>query len=283
MIMRSAAILGTLGILALAACEPPEPFASSASGLNAINSVNLTELMLTTGEPDAAVQFFRSSLAEEPNRLDFQRGYAISLTRADRHDEAVIAFERLDEQGDLEDRDRITFAQSLVRLNQWDRAEAQLSLVNNGAEEYRWNQLNAIVADNYQRWDAADRFYAKARSLTSAPAPILNNWGVSKMSRGDLDGAARLFGDSVRYDPQSFSAKNNLAISRALQGNYALPVVPLSEEERAQIYHNMALVALRQDSSDIARGLLELAVETHPRHFAAAADKLAALQGTVNR
>ena len=57
----------------------------------------------------------------------------------------------------------------------------------------------------------------------------------------------------------------------------------MSEEERAQIYHNMALVALRRDQPDIARGLLELAVETHPRHFAAAADKLAALQSAVNR
>ena len=280
---RKLAILGTAGGMALGACEPRAPFDPTPQALNAIDSVNLTELMLTTGEPEAAVQFFRSSLADEPDRLDFQRGYAISLTRADRNDEAVIAFERLDEQGNLEDRDRITYAQSLVRLNQWDRAEAQLSLVRGGAEEYRWNQLNAIVADNYERWDAADGFYAKARSLTSQPAPILNNWGVSKMSRGDLVGAARQFSESVRYDPQSFGAKNNLAIARALQGNYALPVVPLSEEERAQIYHNMALVALRRDQPDIARGLLELAVETHPRHFAAAADKLAALQSAVNR
>lgn len=280
---RKIAILGTIGFMALTACEQGTPFGDSPNRLNAIDSVNLTELMLTTGEPEAAVEFFRSSLADEPNRVDFQRGYAISLSRADRHDEAVLAFERLDVQGDLLDGDRMTFAQSLIRLNQWERAEAQLSLVRNGADDYRWNQLNAMLSDNYQRWEEADTYYAKARSLTSQPATILNNWGVSKMSRGDLQGAVRHFTDAVRYEPDGFGAKNNLAIARALQGNYALPVVPLSEEERAQLYHNMALVALRQNDPDIARGLLELAVETHPRHFSAAADKLAALQGTVNR
>ncbi|SOH94722.1 Tetratricopeptide repeat-containing protein [Monaibacterium marinum] len=281
--IRKITILGTVGLMTLSACEQGTPFGESPSRLNAIDSVNLTELMLTTGEPEAAVDFFRSSLADEPNRVDFQRGYAISLSRADRHDEAVLAFERLDVQGDLQDGDRMTFAQSLIRLNQWERAEAQLSLVNNGADDYRWNQLNAMLSDNYERWEEADTYYAKARSLTSQPATILNNWGVSKMSRGDLEGAARHFTDAVRYDPEGFGAKNNLAISRALRGIYALPVVPLNEEERAQLYHNMALVALRQNDSDIARGLLELAVETHPRHFSAAADKLAALQGTVNR
>lgn len=281
--IRKIAILGTVGFMTLTACEQGTPFGEAPSRLNAIDSVNLTELMLTTGEPEAAVDFFRSSLADEPNRVDFQRGYAISLSRADRHDEAVLAFERLDVQGDLQDGDRMTFAQSLIRLNQWERAEAQLSLVNNGADDYRWNQLNAMLSDNYERWDEADTYYAKARSLTSQPATILNNWGVSKMSRGDLEGAARHFTDAVRYDPDGFGAKNNLAISRALRGIYALPVVPLNEEERAQLYHNMALVALRQNDPDIARGLLELAVETHPRHFSAAADKLAALQGTVNR
>lgn len=283
--MRKTAILALGGAMALGACERGASFDSQPGPgrLNAVDSLNLTELMLTTGEPQAAVEYFRSSLQDAPDRLDFQRGYAISLSRADRHDEAVIAFERLDEQGDLESRDRLNYAQSLVRLNQWDRAEAQLSLVRDAGEDYRWNQLNALIADNYERWDEADTYYAKARSLTSQPAAILNNWGVSKMSRGDLEGAARHFSEAVRYDPDSFGAKNNLAIARALRGTYALPVVPLSEEERAQIYHNMALVALRREEVDIARGLLELAVETHPRYFAAAANKLAALQGVVAR
>lgn len=282
--MRIATILTLAGGLALAGCGEREPnFDSAPTSLNALDSVNLTELMLTTGEPEAAVEFFGTSLRQQPDRVDFQRGYAVSLTRADRHDEAVIAFERLDEAGDLEPGDRLTFARSLIRLNAWDRAEAQLSLVRNGENDYRWNQLNALIADNYERWDVADGFYARARGLTSEPGPILNNWGVSKMSRGDMEGAARHFSEAVRYDPDNFGAKNNLAISRALRGNYALPVVPLDEEERAQIYHNLALVALRQDEVDIARGLLELAVETHPRHFAAAADKLAALQGAVAR
>lgn len=283
--MRIVYVAGLVGALGLGACTPQTDLTLSreAQPLNALDSVNLTDIMLNTADPDAAVEFFRRSLQEEPGRIDFQRGYAVTLTRAGRHDEAVIAFERLDEQGDLEVDDRLTYARSLVSLNRWDHAEAQLTLVPQGQDSYQWNQLNALISDNYERWEEADRFYAAARAQTAEPGAILNNWGVSKMSRGDLEGAARHFTEAVRYDPDNFGAKNNLAISRALRGNYAVPLVPLEAAERAQIYHNMALVALRQDQVDTARGLLELAVETHPQFFPAAADKLAALEGLVER
>ncbi|WP_316016057.1 tetratricopeptide repeat protein [Roseobacter sp. HKCCA0434] len=269
--------------LLLTACDRTGEEALQGVSLNAIDELNLTQLMLQTGEPEAAVEFFRASLQEQPDRVDFQRGYAISLTRAGRVDEAIIAFRELDEAGDLEPADRLPYARALIRTGDFDTAEAQLTLVGDGRNSYDWNLLNALISDNYERWDEADGFYARARALTAQPGAVLNNWGVSKMSRGDHEGATRHFTEAVRYDPDDFSAKNNLALSRALRGNYAVPVVPLTEEERAQIYHNMALIALRRDDTDIARGLLELAVETHPRYFEAAARKLEALQGAVNR
>lgn len=272
-----------LAAVALMGCEPVASSSDEMQTLDVIDSTNLANVMLAGNDPEASVDFFRSSLTEDPDRVEFQRGYAISLTRAGRHEEAAIAFERLDEAGDLTPVDRLRYAESLIRLNAWDRAEAQLSLIPNARDNYRWNLLNALIADSYENWDEADRFYAAARGLTSSPGPILNNWGISKMSRNDLEGAERNFAESIRFDSTLFEAKNNLAIARALQGNYAVPAVSLTEVERAQIYHNMALVALRQDETDTARGLLELAVETHPQFFPAASDKLAGLDGSVDR
>ncbi|RED18706.1 tetratricopeptide repeat protein [Pontivivens insulae] len=281
-------IIRTGGALILAAtilmgCEASGPAEGDVNAVDVIDSTNLANVVLASGDADAAVEFFRNSLTESPERVDFQRGYAVSLSRAGRHEEATIAFERLDEQGDLQPGDRLRYAESLIRLNEWNRAEAQLSLLGQANDNYRWNLLNALIADNGQNWDIADRFYASARGLTSAPASVLNNWGISKMSRGDLDGAIRNFSEAVRFDATLFEAKNNLALARGLQGNYSIPVVPLTEIERAQIYHNLAVVALRQGEDDIARGLLELAVETHPQFFPAAADKLAGLDTQVDR
>ena len=267
----------------LMGCAPPGLPDGDFEAIDVIDSSNLANVVLTSGDPEAAVAFFRDSLSEAPDRVDFQRGYAVSLSRAGRHEEATIAFERLDEQGDLQPGDRLRYAESLIRLNAWDRSEAQLSLLGDAEGNYRWNLLNALIADNAQEWAIADRFYASARGLTSSPASILNNWGISKMSRGDLDGAVRNFTEAVRFDATLFEAKNNLALARGLQGNYSIPVVPLTEVERAQIYHNLAVVALRQGEDDTARGLLELAVETHPQFFPAASDKLAGLSTQVDR
>ncbi|MEL6425926.1 MAG: tetratricopeptide repeat protein [Pseudomonadota bacterium] len=271
--------------LALTACgEITEEEKNADLGpLNAIDATNLTEIMLTVSDPGDAVDFFQASLAEEPDRVDFKRGLAKSLARAGRYRESARGYEEMDEAGEMERDDRLVFAEVLVRENQWPQAEAQLSLVSEGDADYRYNLLNALIADNYQNWEVADRYYANARSLTTRPVAVLNNWGVSHMSRGEVREAVDIFEEAVAMDGTSFGPKNNLVIARGLTGNYQLPVMPLNEEERAQLYHNLALVALRSGNQDIAKGLLQQAVDEHPRYFPAAADKLAALQGIVER
>ena len=66
-------------------------------------------------------------------------------------------------------------------------------------------------------------------------------------------------------------------ISRGLQGNFELPIVPMTEREKAIILNNLGLIALRQDKKNIAKGLFAAAVEAHPQHYEAASDRLAAL------
>jgi hypothetical protein len=55
----------------------------------------------------------------------------------------------------------------------------------------------------------------------------------------------------------------------------------MQDEERAVMLNNMGIVAMRQGDERIARGLFAAAVDAHPRHYASAADKLAALEATV--
>jgi Flp pilus assembly protein TadD len=110
---------------------------------------------------------------------------------------------------------------------------------------------------------------------------VLNNWGFSKLTRGDYSGAERLFTDALRNDNELFTAKNNLVLARGAQRNYDLPVIPMTQIERAQLLHTLALTAIKQNDLTIGRGLLGEAIETHPQHFEAAVRSLRALEDNV--
>ncbi len=64
---------------------------------------------------------------------------------------------------------------------------------------------------------------------------------------------------------------------RGLQGEYSLPLVPLTDSEKAILLNNLGIIAMRQGEENVARGLFEAAVEAHPEYYPAAADKLAVL------
>lgn len=78
-----------------------------------------------------------------------------------------------------------------------------------------------------------------------------------------------------------FTAKNNLVLARGAQGNYALPVVPMNQIERAQLLHTLGLAAVKRGDTALGAGLFREAIEAHPRHFEEASRSLAALETTV--
>lgn len=112
-------------------------------------------------------------------------------------------------------------------------------------------------------------------------ASVLNNWGYSKLTRGDHAEAERLFTEAIAYDPSVFTAKNNLVLARAAQGEFTLPLVNMTQVERAQLLYTMALAAIRQDRIDLGRGLLAEAIDAHPQYFEAAVATQRALDSGV--
>ena len=145
-------------------------------------------------------------------------------------------------------------------------------------ETFKRYRLEAMVADANEDWAKADSFYETAVGLTTTPAGVLNNWGYSKLTRGDYRGAERLFADALRYEPGMFTAKNNLVMARGAQGNYDLPVIEMTQVERAQLLYTLALTAIKQNDLTIGRGLLREAVDTHPQYFEEAVRALRALE-----
>jgi len=264
----------------LAACESvsntPDPLAASV-----IDEANLSELMLTAANPNDAVKYFEESSAREPNRADFRRGLALSLTRAKRYPEASRVFQELIALGQEQPSDRLEYAFVAIHLEQWPDVASLAASFPDNLQTPRRYLVDAMLADHDSQWETADAAYARAEKLSSNPANVLNNWGVSQMARGDLTAAQKTFERAISFDSRLFSAKNNLAISRGLQRNYQMPLVPLVDEERAIIMNNLGIIAMRNGDEKVAKGLFAAAVDVHPQHYAAAADRLAALEANV--
>ena len=279
-----AILAGLTATLALAGCEQTgdQVVAEAMKEVNVVDETNLNDVMLTVADPEEAVAYFRRTLAGQPERIDLRRGLAKSLIRARLATEGVAAWKAVVEHPQATDEDRVDLADALIRDNKWEEAEEVLDAVPPTHETYARYRLEAMVADSNEEWNRADSFYETAVGLTTRPASVLNNWGFSKLTRGDYVGAEGLFADALRADPSLFTAKNNLVLARGAQRNYDLPVVPMTQIERAQLMHTLALTAVKQGDVTIAKGLLQQAIDTHPQHFEAAVRALRALEANVS-
>lgn len=251
------------------------------SDLNVVDESNLNDVMLTVADPNEGVAYFARATKEKPDRVDLRRGLAKSLIRARRIREGVAAWKSVAGHDDATNDDKVDYADALIRDGKWAEAEKVLDAVPPTFETFKRYRLEAMVADSDKDWKRADSFYEIAVGLTTRPAGVLNNWGFSKLTRGDFVAAERLFTDAIRNDPTLFTAKNNLVLARGAQRQYDLPVVRMTQLERAQLLHTAGLAAVKQGDVSTGKGLLKEAINTHPQHFEAAVRSLRALEANV--
>jgi len=274
------------GASLLAGCDETaggEAVTRAFDDVNVIDETNLNDVMLTVADPNEAVAHFNRVVQDDPSRIDAQRGLAASLIRAKRTVEGAAAWKRVVDMEEATDDDRVDYADAQIRAGDWAGAETTLDAIPPTHETFKRYRLEAMVADSKQEWTRSDSFYETAVGLTTRPASVLNNWGYSKLTRGEFGEAERLFAEAIKNDPKLFTAKNNLVLARAAQRNYTLPVMSMSQVERAQLLHTMGLTAVKQGDVETGKGLLRDAIETHPQHFEAAVRALRALENTVSQ
>ena len=248
--------------------------------VNVVAESELSEVMLTVADPNEAVAYFQRTVRENPDNLEYKRGLAISLIRAGRNVEAVSAWSAVTKDPAATHDDRVRYAEALIRDNQWDQARAVLDTVPPTVETYDRYRLEAMVADSRKDWKRADSFYEIAAGLTTTPAGVYNNWGYSKLTRGDFSGAEKLFIEALKHDKTRFTVKNNLVLARAGRGVYTLPVIDMTQIERAELLNTMGLSAVKRGDIKTAKSLFRDAIETHPQYFEAAQRSLDALENT---
>lgn len=271
------------GAVLVSACQKDsdEQVQRALKDINVIDESNLNDVMLTVGDPGEAVVYFTKSLQDNPDRVDLMRGLAKSLVRAQKPTEAAVVWRQAADHPEGSPEDRVMLADALIRSNQWDAAKVELNKIPPTHESFDRYRLEAMVADSDKNWSKADSFYEIAAGLTTTPAGVLNNWGFSKLTRGEHAGAEKLFNEALTYDPALFTAKNNLVLARAAQRKYDLPVVRMTQTERAELLYSMALAAIKQGDITVGKGLLQQAIDTHPQHFEAATRSLEALDSNV--
>ncbi len=246
--------------------------------VNVIDETNLNDVMLTVADPNEAVNYFQQASQANPERLDLRRGLGISLVRAQKPRLAAQVWQEVLAMPGAGPEDRVEYADALIRSNQWAEAEAELNKIPPTHETFKRYRLEAMVADSKKDWKKADSFYETAVGLTTTPSGTLNNWGYSHLTRGNFSEAERLFGEALTYDASLFTAKNNLVLARAAQRKYDMPVVPMTQMERAELIYTAALSAIKQGDIATGKSLLQSAIDTHPQHFDAAVRSLEALE-----
>lgn len=282
--MRRALLAVTCVVLVVSGCdrfrrEPEVRRADpAADAISVIEQVDLSDAVMQGANPQEAVAYFSRTTTEEPDRIDLRRGLARSLVRAGEVEEAAAAWQRVVEHRDATPADRVELAAALIRSNDWPGARSALAALPPGYESGERFRLEAMAADSERQWDRADGFYEKAARQTERPAGVLNNWGFSKLSRGDAAAAERLFVRALKADPGLFTAKNNLVLARGARREYTLPLVEMTQNERAMLLHTAALSAIKQGDVATGRSLLRDAIETSPQYFEAAARSLDALE-----
>ena len=267
------------GVTAVSACQKATDAEvdRAIEDVNVIDESNLNDVMLTVGDPNEAVVYFQRTAAQHPDRIDLKRGLAKSLVRAKKPTEAALTWRAVVDSAEATNEYRVALADALIRANEWAKAEAELNMIPPTYETYERYRLEAMVADANKKWQKADSFYETAFGLTTQPSSVLNNWGYSKLTRGDFPGAEKLFAEALTYDTSSFTTKNNLVLARAAQRKYDMPMVTMTQAERAQLLYTAALTAIKQGDVTTGKGLLEDAVDTSPQYFEQAARALETL------
>lgn len=268
------------GTVALSACQKSSDaeVQRAIQSVNVIDETNLNDIMLTVGDPDEAVAYFNKAVTEQPDRVDLKRGLGKSLIRANRPADAVTVWAAVANSPEGTDEDRVSLADAYIRTNEWDKAAAELNRIPPTHETFERYRLEAMVADSRKDWKKADSFYEIAAGMTTKPAGVYNNWGFSKLSRADYAGAERLFTQALTFDNTLFTAKNNLVMARGAQRKYDMPVITVSQTEKAELLYTLALTAIKKGDVAVGKALLQDAIATHPQHFEAAVRSLAALE-----
>ncbi|WP_414897874.1 hypothetical protein [Rhodovulum sp. YEN HP10] len=135
-------------------------------------------------------------------------------------------------------------ADALIRI--CDRDKAEPGSPPTAFETCQPHRLETILDDGKREWAMADSSCKAAAGLTTTPAAVFNTWEYSRLTRGDFNGAGRLFVNAPTCAPRLSTARNTPVRVRDVQRKYELPVIRMTLTGHARPYHMPVLTAQAQ-------------------------------------
>jgi Flp pilus assembly protein TadD len=249
-----AAALALSGI-ARSAELPAESFASAIE--RAIDANRLIQAEAMLDRTDIVLS------AQQRQRLE-----ALLLLAMHRDAEALSRFAVLIPQ--LPDDCRLQAGAGIaaLRLGRMQEAEPKLLAATVACPDRSdaWGAL-AVLEDKEGRWDRSTAAYSRAIALSADDPALLNNAGVSMLSRQRYGDAVRLFRQALLLDPANERAKNNLDIARVASGERPSFDAEDDSRRRAERLNNAGYAALLAGDDIAATGYFDEAIRTNPFRF----------------
>jgi Tfp pilus assembly protein PilF len=265
-----------LAAAALGACStttsPPEPVAAVATSEALDQLPARATAALETNRAAQAKQLYGTILAGAPNDPEAWAGLCEAEVLLGAYPDALEhcreAVELAGERADLKGRARRNAGVALLLTDRPQEAEQELEIaVELDPKSWRaWNALGR-ARDARQAWEEARVAYERALTLAPREAAVLNNFGMSKLSAGDPEGAAALFVRALEASPDLAVAETNLRVALALDGRYEEAVVGVAPEEMPAVLNNAGYAALLRGDYPQARILFLRAIEASPGFY----------------
>lgn len=245
-------------------------------------------LALETKRAARARQLYQALLAESPDDAEAHVGMGEALVllgdfeRGLEHSRRGLALAA--ERTDLEGRARHTAGLALLLTGRAGEAETMLEGAV-AADPGSWRAWSALgrARDGRRAWSDAAVAYTRALDQAPGEAAVLNNYGLSRLSAGELDEAARLFVRALEASPDLAAAETNLRLALALQGRYDDALAGVGSEAMPDALNNAGYAALLRGDYEKSRMLLLRAIELSPSFHQAAWSNLQFLGSVESR
>lgn len=191
--------------------------------------------------------------------------------------DAIAALGALENLQDLKDEPRVLLGRGVAQIN-LGHYEQAISFIEAGLRTdnkiaHGWNALG-IAYDLAGRAGDAVPAFEIAAELEPDNGAALNNLGMSYMRQGKFGQAIQAFQGALDREPALAPAGLNLRIAIAMTGDYERAIIGASEKERAYVYNNAGVAAMRRGDHDRARALFQMALDVSPVYYAVAAENL---------
>lgn len=279
---KCAASVGLALLIAACAAPPPaEPdtVADVKSSAPAPETIDLAERAWLEGRlSDARILLDRVRLADPLNPRARYLAAELALTQGEAR-QASKAFARLSSDPGVGPAALQGHGIAALKLGQERVAFDSLRRAVN-ADPGLWRAWNALgyYYDRRHAWDQAEASYARAIAANPRAVEPRNNRGFSLLMQMRLPEAQEEFERALRLDPGFATARENLRLALAWQGDYTNALSGVGLAGQAEALNNVGYIALLRGDYASAEAYLLRAMEIDPQYNEIASRNLSYLE-----